>query len=501
MEFGTVPVHLHVKNFNKTKSALAVAAYRTGTKLHDDTHNRTYNFTKKQNIIWNEIMAPDETDETLKNDRERLWNEAQDFEKNANARYAKELEFALPRGLTHDQQIEAAERFLKQFVEQKHIVDFAIHEPMAKDGLPQPHVHALITSRTINQSGQFEKYKERKVYSLDKNGEKIPLLDQNGEQKIGAKGRKLWKRERIQTNDLDKKENVIEWRKSYCQIVNEYLPQEQQLTPLSYQDRGINKIPTVHEGFTARKIARRGGTSYRIEKNKQIKQLNEQINKLEQELIELRREQEQEQIKEKEKEKSVAEKERSDDRVRMLAYKYLKEHGCNMADWTEVYWQADQLAGADRIEGLYELSQVGMTSYDINDYARTHGLKDAKWLQKSLVAFKSGAALLCKDAYDSMTTADKSKVDGELQKRKDEETLRKQAPDRHEPEQNEGFTAGPQKHRNSTAYEMKRALTQIDRNLNNDKEKNRAMRDYEQAQRAVEQEQWRMQHRNDWDMD
>ena len=492
MEFGTVPVHLHVKNFNKTKSALAVAAYRTGTKLHDDTHNRTYNFTKKQNIIWNEIMAPDETDETLKNDRERLWNEAQDFEKNANARYAKELEFALPRGLTHDQQIEAAERFLKQFVEQKHIVDFAIHEPMAKDGLPQPHVHALITSRTINQSGQFEKYKERKVYSLDKNGEKIPLLDQNGEQKIGAKGRKLWKRERIQTNDLDKKENVIEWRKSYCQIVNEYLPQEQQLTPLSYQDRGINKIPTVHEGFTARKIARRGGVSYRIEKNKQIKQLNEQINRLEAEIIELERQEEREKVEQTENEKEKLQKERSDHRAEMAAYDLVKAQGCDMTNWLDVWHVADKLANSSKIDNLYELSQQGMHSYDINDYAGIHDMANEKWLQKSLVFYKSGATRLRDTAYKSMTATDKNKVDGELQKR-----LKKQALE-HKQDQ-VGFTSAPQKH-DSAAYEMKRALNQISRSLDDTTEKNRAMRDYEAAQAAVEREQRRMQRRDDWDM-
>lgn len=493
MEFGTVPIHLHVKNFNKTKSALAVAAYRTGTKLHDDTHNRTYNFTKKQNIIWNEIMAPDETDETLKNDRERLWNETQDFEKNANARYAKELEFALPRGLTHDQQIEAAERFLKQFVEQKHIVDFALHEPMAKDGLPQPHVHALITSRTINQSGQFEKYKERKVYSLDKNGEKIPLLDQNGEQKIGAKGRKLWKRERIQTNDLDKKENVIEWRKSYCQIVNEYLPQEQQLTPLSYQDRGINKIPTVHEGFTARKIARRGGTSYRIEKNKQIKQLNEQIKKLETEIAELERQEEREKAEKTESEKEKLQKERSDHRAEMAAYDLVKSHGCDMTNWLAVWQASDKLASSDRIDGLYELSQKAMLSYDINDYAKTHdGLKEAKWLQKSLVFYKSGATKLRDTAYDSMTTADKNKVDDELRKRAETEALQQ-----HKQTDQVRFTSAPQRHDN-TAYEFKKALNQIDRNLDNTVEKRRAMRDYEAAQRAVEAAQRRM--RDDFDM-
>ena len=488
--------HFHTKNFNRTKSALGVAAYRSGTKLKDFEHNRTYNYTKKQHVEYTTLLFPKGVKEMT---REEFWNKAQAVEKQADGRYAKELEFSLPRELDRERQIEIARDFLiRNFVDKGYTVDMNVHVPPAADGEEQPHVHALIAVRKLNGKGEFEKTKERKEYALDQDGNRIPLLDTDGNQRIGKKGRRLWKRVRVQANDLDSREVLAEWREDWQDTLNAVLPDGITVSCKTLEDQGINRVPTVHEGFVARRIAKRGGMSYRIEKNKQIKQLNERIKQLETEIVELERQEEREKAEKTESEKEKLQKERSDHRAEMAAYDFLKEAGTDMTDWLAVWQASDKLASSDnRIDGLYELSQKGMRSYDINDYAGTHDLKDAKWLQKSLVFYKAGATKLRQTAYDAMTAQDKATVDDELRKRADAEAL-KQKPE-------EGFTAAPPQNRgnrgNSTVYEMKRALTQIDRNLNNDKEKNRAMRDYERAQEAVEREQKRMQHRDDWDFD
>lgn len=487
--------HLHTKNFNKTKSALGVVAYRSGTRLVDWDKNKVYNYTKKQHVEYSTMLFP----EGIKPmDREEFWNKAQSVEKQANGRYAKELEFSLPRELDREKQIEIAKKFLQEnFVDKGYVVDMNLHAPSAADGAEQPHIHALVAVRKMNTDGTFEKTKARKVYALDNDGNRIPILNEDGEQKIGAKGRKLWKRIDVQKNELDGVEALKSWRTSWQNIMNEALPDDQQVSCKTLEKQGINRLPTQHEGFVARKIARRGGTSWRVELNKQIKQTNDQIARIEAELEELYRRQEEEQAAEKENEKEKLQKERSDHRAEMAAYDLVKSQGCDMTNWLAVWQASDKLANSSKIDGLYELSQKAMLSYDINDYAKTHdGLKEAKWLQKSLVFYKAGAVKLRDVAYQSMTQKDKQKVDDELQKRKDEETLRKQALSRHE-QQNEGFTAGPQKHHHN--YKLQKALHQIDRSLDNTVEKNRALHDYEAAQRAVEQEQRRMQREFDFD--
>lgn len=489
--------HLHTKNFNKTKSALGVVAYRSGTRLVDWDKNKVYNYTKKQHVEYSTMLFPEGVNRM---DREEFWNKAQRAEKQANGRYGKELEFSLPRELDREKQIEIAKKFLQEnFVDKGYVVDMNLHVPNAIDGEEQPHIHALVAVRKLNKQGEFEKTKARKVYALDDDGNRIPILNEDGEQKIGAKGRRLWKRIDIQKNELDGVEALKRWRTSWQNILNEALPDDQQVSCKTLEKQGINRLPTQHEGFVARKIARRGGTSWRVELNKQIKQTNDQIARIEAELEELYRRQEEEQAAEKENEKEKLQKERSDHRAEMLAYDLLKQNGTDMANWLDVWRAADELANSRKIDNLYELSQAGMHSYDINDFANNHGLKEAKWLQKSLATYKTGAARLRSTAYDAMTQKDKQKVDDELQKRKDEETLN-QAPDRHEPEHtNEGFTAAPQKHDSATYEQLKQALRQIDRTLDNTtSEKARAMRDYEAAQRAVAREQKRMQ--DDFDM-
>ena len=43
--------------------------------------------------------------------------------------------------------------------------------------------------------------------------------------------------------------------------------------------QGIDKIPTIHEGYIAREITARGGTSERIEINKEIQERNALLQK------------------------------------------------------------------------------------------------------------------------------------------------------------------------------------------------------------------------------
>ena len=148
------------------------------------------------------------------------------------------------------------------------------------------HAHIMGTTRQIKENGKWGQ-KEKKVYKLDENGQKIAVLDADGKQKIGANGRKLWQREAVETNDWNKSDKVEEWRKRWAECCNQYLDLKNQVDHRSYERQGIDYIATIHEGYTARLIEKRGGIAERCEINREIVKKNNLLRTLRQQLREV----------------------------------------------------------------------------------------------------------------------------------------------------------------------------------------------------------------------
>ena len=136
----------------------------------------------------------------------------------------------------------------------------------------------MCTTRKIKADGTWDQ-KEKKVYALDEFGNKIPVIDQETrEQKIGARGRRIWKRVTVAANDLNAKENVEKWRKMWSEHCNAYLEPEQQIDHRSYERQGKKDvIPTIHEGYAAREMEKRGKLAERCEINREIAAANRDI--------------------------------------------------------------------------------------------------------------------------------------------------------------------------------------------------------------------------------
>src|SRR3546814_6338577 len=77
------------------RSAVAAAAYRAASRLHDERLGRDHDFTSKTGVIHSEVMLPEDAPERL-HDRETLWNEVEAVEKRKDAQLAREVEFAIP---------------------------------------------------------------------------------------------------------------------------------------------------------------------------------------------------------------------------------------------------------------------------------------------------------------------------------------------------------------------------------------------------------------------
>src|ERR1700730_6974419 len=104
--------HLHVKVMGRRSgsSAVASAAYRSGSRLRDERLDRSHDFSAKRGVVHSKVMLPENAPETW-GDRERLWNDVEAFEVRKDAQLAREVEFAIPRELTQAQGIELAGDF------------------------------------------------------------------------------------------------------------------------------------------------------------------------------------------------------------------------------------------------------------------------------------------------------------------------------------------------------------------------------------------------------
>ena len=73
--------HLHVKVIGRKSgsSAVASAAYRSGSRLRDERFGRDQDFSAKRGVVHSEVMLPENAPKEW-SDRERLWNDVEAFE-------------------------------------------------------------------------------------------------------------------------------------------------------------------------------------------------------------------------------------------------------------------------------------------------------------------------------------------------------------------------------------------------------------------------------------
>lgn len=265
--------HLSVKVIGRSsgRSAVAAAAYRSGSKLYEEETGKTYNYKRKGGVAYSEIDLPAQAPAEFTN-RQILWNSVQAVEKNKNAQLAREIEFAIPREIENRQmQIAIAHEYINAtFVKAGMCADWSLHDK--QDG--NVHVHCMLTMRPIGPDGKWEK-KESRRYKLDAQGKRIPVIDpRTGKQKIGAKGRKMWERAKAKDSGWNKKENIEIWRKAWADICNKHLDKDHQIDHRSYARQGVDKIPTIHMGYAAIKRANLGLQTERMNINADAQKYN-----------------------------------------------------------------------------------------------------------------------------------------------------------------------------------------------------------------------------------
>ena len=274
--------HCSIKIISRSagKSATSASAYRAGTKVYDDELGETFDYTKKRGVVFSEVLlcanAPQEF-----TDREKMWNSVQAIEKAKNSQLCREVEVALPVELSREEQIKLVREYIQEnFTSKGMCADWALHDK----GDGNPHAHILLTVRPIKSNGEWGA-KRKDSYALDDKGNKIPVIDLNtGKQKIGSRGRKMWERISIPSTDWNDQSRAEEWRKGWADACNKYLQGRTRIDHRSYVRQGKKQLPTMHEGYVARKIAKRGKKSTIIEYNAKVRRTNDYSQATEQDL-------------------------------------------------------------------------------------------------------------------------------------------------------------------------------------------------------------------------
>ena len=315
--------HLEAKVVSRGtgRSAVAASAYLSCTNILNDYDGVRHDFTRKKGLVWQDVFLPEFAPPEWK-DRGVLWNAVEENEKTKDSRLAREFVPALPIELTPAQWQELLTDFIQNsFVAEGMCADVAIHDPHPPGH--NPHAHIMLTVRPLDEQGNWQ-YKTEKEYLCVRNGEergftaaefktaqaegwekqypyyvdkkkKEYLLPSEAEARGLVRADKHPKSTRYgRQNPISERwnseEQLVSWRAAWADVSNRYLERAgftERIDHRSNAERGLDTIPTIHEGPVARALERQGVVSFRCEINRQIREQNRLIRALRAEIQKL----------------------------------------------------------------------------------------------------------------------------------------------------------------------------------------------------------------------
>ena len=229
--------HLSMKIISRSSgySAVASAAYRSGSLMLDERTGLTHDYTRKSGVAEAVILTPATAPAWCTN-RAELWNAVEKAERRKNSQLAREIELAIPHELPQDAARETVLAFVREnFVSQGMIADVAFHH-MDKTN---PHAHIMLTTRAVGPAG------------------------------FGGKVR-----------DWNDRTHAETWRASWADHANRALANagyQEEIDHRSYERQGLEKTPGIHLGKSACAMETRGIETERGEQNRLINRLNLEI--------------------------------------------------------------------------------------------------------------------------------------------------------------------------------------------------------------------------------
>jgi len=249
--------HLSVKIISRGKgaSAIAKAAYHAAESITSEYDGKTSDYTRKKGVVYKEILLPENAPKEYEN-RAVLWNAVEKSERYKTAQLARDVEVALPRELTREQQIKLVKDYVKkQFVDNGMCADICVHD--TNNG--NPHCHIMLTMRPIEKDGKWG------AKSRTENGEKVPTVDWNN------------------------RANVEIWREQWAEEVNSYLSNigVEKIDHRSFKRQGKDEMPTVHLGVAAHQMEQKGIPTDRGNQNRKARSFNDELKQIKARIVKL----------------------------------------------------------------------------------------------------------------------------------------------------------------------------------------------------------------------
>lgn len=258
---------------SKGQSAVEKASYISRSVLVSEYDGQTYRPKYHEDLVHSEITLPPNAPKEYA-DRAALWNAVELSEKGQNSQLARMLKASLPNEWSYELAEEVVRDYVQRnFVSKGMCADWAIHDSENDKGQRNLHVHGLLTMRPLTEKGEWGA-KTKKVYVLDENGERVPLIDKKtGRQKVDKRNRKQWKCQTVESTDWNSREKAKMWRKDLADTINatnEQLGIAVRWEHRSFKEQEIDREPTIHIGATANALERKGIQTERGNINREI---------------------------------------------------------------------------------------------------------------------------------------------------------------------------------------------------------------------------------------
>lgn len=236
------------------RSAVAAAAYRHCAKMERQETAEEIDYSRKSGNAHSEFALPKDapdwlanfaSDHTSAETSAFFWNAVEGNESRKDAQLMREFVLALPVELATEQNIELVRDFVARELSAHGIVaDWAYH-----DMADNPHVHLMTALRPLTEDGFGAK--------------RVPVLDDDGEVLRGSDGRIRYQQF---TGGM---ERLREMRAAWAEVQNHHLAKhghDIRVDHRSFEDLGIDAVPSTHRGVAAENMDARGAASELAEK-------------------------------------------------------------------------------------------------------------------------------------------------------------------------------------------------------------------------------------------
>jgi ribosomal protein L19E len=149
------------------QSAVACAAYRSGTSLDDERYGETRDYTARKKLLTAGIEAPADAP-AWATDRGKLWNTVEATEVRVDAQLAKEFIIALPDELSQESNIALTREVAQELAKEGMVVDYAVHAAPYGGDARNIHAHLMCTTRDCGPDGFGSKKADSRSRSWNK---------------------------------------------------------------------------------------------------------------------------------------------------------------------------------------------------------------------------------------------------------------------------------------------------------------------------------------------